>query len=226
MRRLPAIFFTISIAVFLGGRFSYAQAGGIAKPPAGIAAGLWEGSITLKRIAQSGEAGSESPGALSSGLRLKLLDQGKGALMDIAEQSMFGYPLDDVRWNAGSIRFILDALGPGEELACEGVFSASTGSSGTGGLIIGTAKARSWKGTFLLRRGSADQAPNETLLSIPTAKTFFREPSCSLAALNRERPSSSCSQARELPTGMETITMSQANRTPYPCSPGPSMKRA
>lgn len=168
MRRLLAILSIISVAVFLGGGFSHAQAAGIAKPPAGIVAGLWEGSISLKRIAQSGEGSTESPGTLSSGLRLRLLDQGKGALMDIAEQSMFGYPLDDVSWSAGSIRFVLDALGPGEELACEGIFSASTGSSGTGGVIIGTAKARSWKGTFLLRRSAGEMGPHESPLSIPT----------------------------------------------------------
>ncbi|MHB9152777.1 MAG: alpha/beta hydrolase family protein [Spirochaetales bacterium] len=173
MRRLSAIFFIISIAAFLGGPLSYAQAAGIAKPPAGIAAGLWEGSITLKRIAQAGEASSESPGTLSSGVKLKLLDQGKGALMDIAEQSMFGYPLDDVSWNAAGIQFILDALGPGEELACEGIYSASKGTSGTGGAIIGTAKARSWKGTFLLHRVAGGQAPNETLVSIPIGEDLL-----------------------------------------------------
>jgi len=167
MRRLLAIFSIISIAAFFGGRFSYAQSAGATVQPAGIAEGLWEGSLTLKQIAPAGAGGSENPGSLSSGLKLKILGQGKGALMDITEQSMFGYPLDEVTWNAGSIRFILDALGPGEELACEGIFSTSAGTSGMRGGIIGTAKARSWKGSFLLRRVAASQTSNEKFMSIP-----------------------------------------------------------
>ncbi|MFA5851706.1 MAG: alpha/beta hydrolase [Spirochaetales bacterium] len=173
MRRLLAIFSIISITAFFGGRFSYAQSAGATAPATGIAEGLWEGSITLKQIVPAGTGGSESPGSLSSGLRLKILGQGKGALMDITEQSMFGYPLDEVSWNAASIRFTLDALGPGEELACEGIFSASAGTPGLGGAIIGTAKARSWKGSFLLRRVPGSQAPHEKIISIPIGEDFL-----------------------------------------------------
>ena len=170
IKRLAALCSIISIAAFFGGRFSYAQSFVASAAPAGIAEGLWEGSIALKRNLSAQVSGAESQGSLSSSLKLKILAKGLGALMDIAEQSMFGYPLDEVSWDASKIHFILDALGPGEDLACDGLFS-SAGMPKGGGIIIGTAKSSSWKGTFILRRVTAVSDENEKSISIPLEGT-------------------------------------------------------
>lgn len=165
MKRLAAFVLLAAIAAFWPGQRLCAQgADNLAPRRAGIAEGLWEGSITLKKAGTAGGTGNQ--GSLSSGLILKILPVGSGALLDIPEQSMFGYPLDEVVWDASRIRFILDALGPGEDLVCEGVFSGSATKGGEGGVIVGMAKANSWKGTFMLRPKIVAPVPNEKALSI------------------------------------------------------------
>ena len=141
-----------------------------AKPA--IVPGLWEGSLSLR---QSGAAS----GVLSSGIRLRILPAGMGALMDIPEQSMFGYPLDNVSWSEGRLRFTLDALGPDEELAFDGFFVASAepvafggakrpaASASPGGAIVGTARSASWKGSFVVSLAEERRRPGESPLAIP-----------------------------------------------------------
>lgn len=141
-----------------------------AKPA--IVPGIWEGSLSLR---QSGGAS----GALSSGIRLKILGAGAGALMDIPDQSMFGYPLDGVSWTEGRLRFTLDALGPDEELAFDGFFVASAEpvafggakrpAAGVlpGGAIVGTARSASWKGNFVISKAAEPRRPGESALAIP-----------------------------------------------------------
>lgn len=151
------------------------QASATAQAPAAkpaIAPGLWEGSISLR---QSGGAS----GVLSSGIRLKILSAGAGALMDIPEQSMFGYPLDSVSWTEGRLRFTLDALGPDEELSCDGFFVASAepvafggakrpaSASMPGGAIVGTARSASWKGSFVVSKAEERRRPGESALAVP-----------------------------------------------------------
>lgn len=152
-----------------------AQGSEVQSSKSGIAEGLWEGSLTLRQSTGVGAAGgSLGQGSLSSGIRLKILAKGMGALLDIPDQSMFGYPLDDVTWTDTRIRFSFDALGPGEELGFDGFYSPSAGvktSSGdkpSSGAIIGTANAASWKGSFLLSRASIVSVPGENTLSVPT----------------------------------------------------------
>ena len=141
-----------------------------AKPA--IVPGLWEGSLSLR---QSGGAS----GVLSSGIRLKILEAGAGALMDIPDQSMFGYPLDGVSWTEGRLRFTLDALGPDEELSFDGFLAASAEpvafggarrpSAGAlpGGAIVGTARSASWKGNFAISKAAEPRRPGESSLAIP-----------------------------------------------------------
>lgn len=153
-----------------------AQGSEVQSSKSSIAEGLWEGSLTLRQsTGASGAGGSSlSQGSLSSGMRLKILAKNMGALLDIPDQSMFGYPLDDVTWTGARVRFSFDALGPGEELSFDGFFSASAGvrsSAGaatSSGAIIGTASAASWKGSFLLSRAATVPVPGETSLSVPT----------------------------------------------------------
>lgn len=178
---------TISLIVFIVAAFSrgmpsYAQSPAANPQMTGIGEGLWEGTIALKQVAVaegSGPSGKqEGQGSLTSELSLRILSQGAGALMDITAQSMFGYPLDEVSWSSNRIRFSLDALGPGEELLFDGFYSASTGAVGlaeagtanalTGGTIVGTAKAASWRGSFMLRRTKSASESGEKSLSVIT----------------------------------------------------------
>jgi fermentation-respiration switch protein FrsA (DUF1100 family) len=137
-----------------------------------IAPGLWEGSLSLKQ-------GGGASGVLSSGIRLRILAAGMGALMDIPEQSMFGYPLDGVSWTEGRLRFTLDALGPDEELAFDGFFVASAepvafggakrpaSAALAGGAIVGTARSASWKGSFVISPSAEPRRPGESPLAMP-----------------------------------------------------------
>ncbi|MFZ3110039.1 MAG: hypothetical protein WA234_05055, partial [Rectinemataceae bacterium] len=69
-----------------------AQGSEVQSSKSGIAEGLWEGSLTLRQSTGVGAAGgSLGQGSLSSGIRLKILAKGMGALLDIPDQSMFGY---------------------------------------------------------------------------------------------------------------------------------------
>ena len=131
----------------------------------GIARGRWTGRLTIKSLNQGSDP-------ISTDVALWILDPARGALFDMPAQSMYGYPLYDVTWSGTRIHFILDALGPGEDLRCDGVFAESPlpqpgTSTGSGGSIIGTAVSTSWKGSFLLRRSDPPPVPGETLLEIP-----------------------------------------------------------
>lgn len=163
-----------------------------AQAAAGIDAGLWEGSLTLKQVAFSAQRSLGAQNSLSSKIRLRLLEKGRGALIDIPEQSMYGYPLDNVVWSGNTIRFAFGALGPDEELVFEGFFSATAGvgasasapveapapdsaaeasapeKTAQGGAIIGMAASASWKGTFILFRSGAGLRPGEQPLALET----------------------------------------------------------
>ena len=128
MGRIPPRAVAVLIAAVFCARGAAAQANrtpapdqaAVAKPAAkpAIAPGLWEGSISLRQ-------GGGASGVLSSGIRIRILAAEAGALLDIPEQSMFGYPLDEVSWTEGRLRFSLDALGPAEELSFDGFFVSS-----------------------------------------------------------------------------------------------------
>ncbi|HEY9054768.1 MAG TPA: alpha/beta hydrolase, partial [Rectinemataceae bacterium] len=114
--------------------------------------GAWEGKLTLRRAA-SAPPGEGNPDALSAEIVLKILAPGRGALLDMPFQSMFGYPLSDVSWSSTRLRFMLDALGPDEELKFDGFL--------TGGMLIGTAQSTSWRGSFLLKPKTVLPEPGE-----------------------------------------------------------------
>ncbi len=169
MKRFFATTIVFFLALAFGGSASHALSPEPDPQKKSISEGVWEGNLAIRKAAPAGAAGiggqggEEGQGSLASSLRLKILAKGQGALMDIPEQSMFGYPLDDVSWSEGRIHFALDALGPDEELVFEGFYA-----SATGGAIIGTAKSASWKGSFKLTKTAPAPDRNETPLSIPT----------------------------------------------------------
>lgn len=138
---------------------------------AGIATGVWQGSLVLQRAAESGAPpGALQTGSLESPMRLRLLPPGRGALIDIEAQSMYGYPLDEVSWTADRLKFRFDALGPGEEMSFEGIFSSigtgqPAGAAGEGS-IVGTARSRSWRASFRLRKMPGTALPGEEPLEV------------------------------------------------------------
>lgn len=124
---------------------------------AGITAGTWQGSLVLQQVPESGALASATPpGSLESPMKLRLLPPGRGALIDIEAQSMYGYPLDEVSWTADRLRFRFDALGPGEEMNFEGIYSSVGAGQPAGipaeGTIVGSARSRSWRASFRLRK--------------------------------------------------------------------------
>ncbi|MCE5257288.1 MAG: hypothetical protein LLF89_10650, partial [Spirochaetaceae bacterium] len=128
-----------------------------------ISAGLWEGQASLKALAGK-DAGSSlpagTPSSLSLTLSMQLFGQGKGALLDIAEQSMYGYPLSNVRWTEKRLHFELDAMGPGQEMTFEGLMTPAGGPQKQAA-IIGTVNSKSWKGSFMLSLHVIPESPNE-----------------------------------------------------------------
>lgn len=149
----------------------------------GITPGLWTGTMSIRNVAgsaasaqgqgssalngfQGSSAGSgvqTGPGsAFSASMSLKILEMDRGALLDIPDQSMFGYPLDDISWSAKRIRFVLDAFGPGQDM----VFSGSFSSQGQNQTIVGIVQSPAWRGTFILKKTTAEAAPTETALEV------------------------------------------------------------
>ncbi|MCX7027596.1 MAG: alpha/beta hydrolase [Spirochaetes bacterium] len=153
------------IVLFLGLVTLARAAAPQAQPVQGITEGRWSGRLTIKSANRAAEP-------LSAEVNLRILGPARGALFDIPEQSMYGYPLDEVSWSASRIHFVLDALGPDEELRFEGYYASSPlpqggGSSSKDGLIIGTAASKSWKSSFLLRRTELPAVAGETFMEIP-----------------------------------------------------------
>lgn len=147
--------------------FLFGLSPALAQEGSRIAVGLWTGSLAIRqetglRSDPDSDARKSAPGSsaaqgasLQASISLRLLDQGFGALLDIPEQSMFGYPLDQVSWTGTRLNFSFGALGPGEDLVFEGIFSASLKA------IIGTARSKSWKGSFRLSPAPDDSYPGE-----------------------------------------------------------------
>jgi fermentation-respiration switch protein FrsA (DUF1100 family) len=138
---------------------------------AGIATGLWQGSLVLQRASEGGSPpGASQAGSLESPMTLRLLPPGKGALIDIEAQSMYGYPLDEVSWTADRLKFRFDALGPGEEMSFEGIYASigtgqPAGAAGEGS-IVGTARSPSWKASFRLKKVPGTAPPGEEPLDV------------------------------------------------------------
>ena len=131
-----------------------------------ISAGTWTGTMILK--AKDGTS-------LSGAIALRLLKPGMGALLDIPEQSMFGYPLDEVSYSKSRISFLFGALGEGEVLKFDGFYLANLGIArssehlGDGG-IVGTISSASWKGSFTLREAALRAEAGESPLALRGAK--------------------------------------------------------
>lgn len=140
----------------------------------GIAAGLWTGTLAIRQETEgrndpgsdtrkTGSGNTAGQGtSLQASISLRLLDLGLGALLDIPEQSMFGYPLDQVSWTGTRLSFSFGALGPGEDLVFEGIYSASLKA------VIGTARSKSWKGSFRLMPAPEENYPGETRIWVET----------------------------------------------------------
>jgi hypothetical protein len=113
--------------------------------------------------------------SLSGLISLRLLKPGMGALLDIPEQSMFGYPLDEVTYSKSRLSFLFGALGPEEVLKFDGYYFAnlnaprSSDALGEGG-IVGTVSSSSWKGNFTLKEVAPKSEAGESSLALRGAK--------------------------------------------------------
>lgn len=149
----------------------------------GITPGLWTGTMTIRNISnsamsaqsqggsvlngfQGGSAGSwsetVSDSSFSASLSLRILEMNRGALLDIPDQSMFGYPLDDFSWSTKRIRFVLDVFGPEQDM----VFSGSFSLQGQNQTIVGIVESSAWRGTFILKKTMSEPNPTETALEV------------------------------------------------------------
>ncbi|MDX9826255.1 MAG: alpha/beta fold hydrolase [Spirochaetia bacterium] len=165
MKSLPLLFLSLLLSILVPG-FLPAQA--IKE----IGPGLWAGNLAIRKEAESsagprsgmmnspsGASGAEGT-SLQAAVTLRLLGPGQGALLDIPEQSMFGYPLDQVAWTGSRLSFSFGALGPLEDLAFEGIYSNSLNA------IIGTARSKSWRGSFRLSPVQEKLYPGEQKLKV------------------------------------------------------------
>ncbi len=145
----------------------------------GIRSGTWSGTLAIRQETdsqgvprggeKSGPPGS-SPGesaSLQAPINLRLLRQGLGALLDIPEQSMFGYPLDEVSWTESRLSFSFGALGPGEDLLFEGIYAPSMNA------VIGTARSKSWKGSFRLEPAKERLFPGEGKIDVQAKDIYL-----------------------------------------------------
>lgn len=149
----------------------------------GITPGLWTGTMTIRNIANSAtsaqgqggsalngfQGGSASSGSqtvsgstFSASITLRILEMNRGALLDIPNQSMFGYPLDDFSWSLKRIRFVLDVFGPEQDM----VFSGSFSLQGQNQTIVGIVQSPAWRGTFILKKIAIELDPTETALEV------------------------------------------------------------
>ncbi len=104
------------------------------------------GTATLKPVRSTSGSGATGAEALNLSLRLRIVDQGK-ALIDIPEQSLFGYPLSKMEWTDRALSFELDAWGPGEEMRFRGVLNALSGQRGAYE-ATGMISSKDWQGSF------------------------------------------------------------------------------
>ena len=75
--------------------------------------------MAIRKDGNAGKGITDDASSLQAPISLRILEQGQGALMDIPEQSMYGYLLDQVSWTSSTLRFSFGALGPDEELLFE-----------------------------------------------------------------------------------------------------------
>lgn len=131
----------------------------------GIVPGAWVGKAVLRSTGSDG-------GSWTPELVLRILNRDRGMLVDIPSQRMFSYPIDTFTLSRDRLTFLLDAAGPGQELAFTGTFSSSfrqQGSAVTGG-IVGTIQAASWRGSFYLQRAVEPKAPGEIAVDLPVGR--------------------------------------------------------
>lgn len=134
-------------------------AAGNAAAPA-ILPGSWNGSLKLKFAGGRGAPGGPKPGDLNSDISLRLLNKGRGALLDINTLAMYGYPLDAVSVSGARLAFVLDAPGLGS-VAFEGLLSP-------GGRVSGTISGKDWQGSFSLVKADSGLPGGETRFSVDT----------------------------------------------------------
>lgn len=153
-----ALVTVLALATILSGQAQEAQSPRAAQAAStGIAPGRWSGTLSLN-------PGTPDPRAQAFQARFsfELLRADRGALADLPDQSMYGYPLDAVKWSASRISFELGAFGEGEELAFSGMFGG-TGKNGRAA-ILGSVTGRSWRGTFMVSEEPPATYPGESEL--------------------------------------------------------------
>ncbi len=163
-------------------RPAHAEAAAQTRPGAGsgIRPGLWEGSVELRPKASaaapqdaSGKVASPAPGGadariqkVSSPLSLRLLEPASGGLLDMPEQSMFGFPLSNLSWRQDRISFRLETGSDVSAIAFNG-FLAKT-AQGAAPKIVGSLRGEELSGSFAISLVPDRLLPGETRLSVDT----------------------------------------------------------
>lgn len=151
----PARLARCALLVVLGLASILPGAAQAARTGAGIAPGIWAGTLSLNPT-PSNPRGQ----AFQTRLTIDLLGSDRGALADLPEETLYGYPLEEVKWSPSRISFELGAFGEGEELAFSGMY-AGTSRDGRAA-ILGSVAGRSWRGTFMVSAEPAAVSPGES----------------------------------------------------------------
>ena len=141
-----------------------------------IVPGVWKGALVLREVAQE-QSSPKLPSypkdqqsmSLSFEFSLKILSQDRGLLVDIPEQGLYSYPIDEYSFDTQQISFIFDAIEGDEELLFVGTYSSSflPPLSNHRGAIIGSVRGRSWNGSFYVQRQDSSVDLGSIFLDIP-----------------------------------------------------------
>lgn len=167
-----------------------------------IGPGSWAGELILTSLQEAQDSApapasrnnQSAPSSYHFALVVRILAANRGILVDIPEQGMFSYPIDDYHLDANQCGFVLDAMGEDEALTFSGSYSDSfvhKGSDQKGG-VVGSVKGRSWSGSFYLQKQKVRAPEGEISLdvavekgSLPATLTF---PIRTKAVLNAASP--------------------------------------
>jgi len=141
-----------------------------------IVPGVWKGVLLLREVGQK-QSSAQLPSysmdqqstPFSFEFYLRILSKERGLLVDIPEQGLYSYPIDEYTFDAQQISFIFDAIEGDEELRFLGNYSTSFLPPGSThrGAIVGSVRGRSWNGSFYVQKQDSSTDPGQISLDIP-----------------------------------------------------------
>ncbi|OQB96858.1 MAG: Alpha/beta hydrolase family protein [Spirochaetes bacterium ADurb.Bin110] len=141
-----------------------------------IVPGVWKGVLILREVTQE-QSSPKLPSysmdqqsmSFSFEFYLRILSKDRGLLVDIPEQGLYSYPIDEYTIDAQQISFIFDAIEGDEELRFLGNYSTSFLPPGSThrGAIVGSVRGRSWNGSFYVQKQDSSADPGQIYLDIP-----------------------------------------------------------